>query len=154
MILTYCTLFPTQLVVKRKKIYCYINDKSKKRKREKREDLIFKMFSEVPTSKTSFQIAVECNIWRPFIEPYQQFQFQKTSLQQLKYMHQLASLISKVSPQFQLQKNRFKYRQKAPFSVLIFISFFFFCPPYVPCNRLCKNAANNLDSDDKSLFYD
>ena len=59
---------------------------------------LFLIFSAVQTSKTSFQIAEEYTIKRPHL---------KKNLNSV-IMHQLASLISKVSAQSQLPKHPFK----------------------------------------------
>ena len=77
-------------------------------------NLVFNIFSAVPTSKTSFQIAAECTIQQPRFKTFlSSSNFRKHRINSIS-MHQLVSLISKVSAYFQLPKNHFKYRQKAP----------------------------------------
>ena len=71
-------------------------------------DLVFKMFSAIPTSKTSFHIAAECTIKRPRFENFlSSFNFQNIVSNSVR-MHRLASLILDFSQQVHLPKHRFK----------------------------------------------
>ena len=71
-------------------------------------DLVFKMISAIPTSKTSFHIAAECTIKRPRFENFlSSFNFQNIVSNSVR-MHRLASLILDFSQQVHLPKHRFK----------------------------------------------
>ena len=65
-------------------------------------DLLFNIFSTVTSSIKLFQIPLECTSYRPYFQRFlSSSNFQYIALNSVR-LHSLASLISKVSQQFQL----------------------------------------------------
>ena len=85
--------------------------------------LLFKNFSAVPTSRTSFQIAAECTIYRLWFQKLLSCSnFRKIFTYSVR-IHHLLSLLSTCSHHFQLPKTSFKMPNNAPFSVISLANF-------------------------------